>query len=262
MNVPPAWVDLLASLRSCALPPPGARLQDCVLLSPGFTGSSTMRNTLGPRHVFLPKDRHAATLSSVRAHRHNLTCFISTLRDPVERLESGVRYRQRNETYRQSFDRSPDAPLASADALVEAYMNVSHPLHRRAPTVAWPSRRLQSDYLLGHRCNETRVHVLCTSSLTDDLHVLLKAYNETSLAVREVLDRPPSELAHLRDPVARGWIRHVAAPLDNYLHRSLCSPRHGTHGPERARGTLRDEHARPAESQQQSRVPVRARGGI
>ena len=83
---------LVAALRACPLDATQQRLEDCHLLSPAYTGTGYARRVL-QRLVVLPQGRHTSTLESIRAGNGSARCFVMTLRDPLERIESGVRYR-------------------------------------------------------------------------------------------------------------------------------------------------------------------------
>ena len=220
MIVSPRWRELADELRACPGRPAGGRLQDCVLLSPPYTGSTTMRTTLHSL-ARLPEQRHRETLATARSKNQSQRCFLVTLRDPIDRLESGVRYRARE---------SGLANPMSADSLVEAWQNSTHPMHAFAARVAFgPSLLHQAEYIAGHRCDQTTVHVLCTRRLSEDLERLFALYAVShpvrsggrwsmSVGGTEAVSRG---LTPLRSSSGREFVRRIAG-FDDYLHRTMC----------------------------------------
>lgn len=225
-------VALAAQVRAC--PPTRAehRLGECVLLSPAFTGSGSARRAL-QRIVHLPANRHSTTLRSWRSEENaSARCFIMTLRDPLERLESGVRYRMMtnaswNSTTTTGGARRPMFEVArqlqSADSIVEAWRRVSHPLHKSAQQLALSSNppRSQFSMLSGHTCGATAVQVLCTRSLRADLGRLASEFGR-ALPDTVNVPRTPSDAALVHSPGMRFWYSCSAQLADTWLFYELC----------------------------------------
>ena len=219
---------LAASIRSCPLAR-GQRLEDCFLLSPSFTGSGTARRAL-QRVVNLPRNRHSSTLQTVRAENVSAPCFIMTLRDPLERIESGVRYRiMTNATWNSSLSNFTRKAypvvkqLQTADSLLLAWRNPTHPLHEAAKRLALSSNppRMQADMLRGHTCGLTTVRVLCTPSLLDDLGDLGRSFG-VKLPLTASVPRPRAAAAFVHSTEMRKWFSCSAAAEDTWLFYELC----------------------------------------
>ena len=225
-DVKASALALAASVRSCPATSSTNRLQDCILLSPAFTGTGTARHALG-RLVRLPANRHSTTLQSWRNDWVTARCFIMTLRDPLERLESGVRYRlMTNATWNNSHQRpifSVARQLQTADSVVEAWRNRTHPLHSIVQQLAWSSNppRMQASMLRGHNCTSTRVRILCTDSILADLKKLASDF-KANIPLPVNTPRPTADAAIVHGLGMRRWFSCNVAAEDTWLYYSLC----------------------------------------
>ena len=231
---------LVAALRACPLDATNQRLEDCHLLSPAYTGTGYARRVL-QRLVVLPQGRHSSTLESVRASNNSARCFVMTLRDPLDRIESGVRYRlMTNATWNSSSTSVAMSrkmyevarQLPSADALVAAWRRTDHPFHDFAAQLALSSNppRMQADMLRGHVCGKTAVRVLCTNSLPSDLQRLGLDFGR-QLHIKPNTPRPRSEDALVHSVDMRRWFSCHAAAADTWLFHGMCGGMEGGRNP-------------------------------
>lgn len=232
---------MAAAIREC--PPTAAsyQLEDCHLLSPAYTGSGFTRKVLS-KFVHLPVSRHSTTLQTVRQQNLSASCFIMTLRDPLERIESGVRYRiMTNATWNSTSTDIASSrnvykyarQLPTADLLVAAWQDSQHPLHAKVPQLALSSNppRMQADMIRGHACGSTALRVLCTSSLEEELSRLAAEFGR-QLPIKTNAPRPRSPDANVHSLALRRWFScHSVAAEDTWLHYEMCTRAGGARPP-------------------------------
>ena len=201
-------------LRRCALRRPDVpSLASCANLAVAATGSESLTVLLhaaGSTHAHHAHRERIQTLS----HRH-AKCFIATIRDPAERLESGFRFDANNSV---SPANSLSLAFGSLSAFLHALRNDSSPLHARARliyerSVVNPSEGFQRtistsptcwaagqalrtarphasascigsnflvpqvDYLRGADCARLELHLLCTPRLSEEWSALRQAFD-------------------------------------------------------------------------------------
>ena len=178
------------------------QLTDCQLLAPAGTGSSfvdaTLRQAMAPllrrlcsvsyaeipayKNASMHRKDHMATIE-VWARRWDPRCFLMTLRDPVERLESGFCFEMRN--YKDMMPRMMH--WETLQALVHSIRNTSDKRHASAikfvrqskykRNVGGPGSNFmqpQIGYLRGVDCLYHEVHFLCTKTVSTDVSALLR----------------------------------------------------------------------------------------
>ena len=190
---------------------PETSLEHCVNLAPAGTGSNALFvSLLLLRHLMrghaatkVPGDPTYVTTSreikddggglhhdhfkTVQNLRRNYSCFFITVRDPVERIESGFRYEMlQKRVHHSRTGWHPLSQFHGIDAWLSALRNESDPHHRRAhDMVGYSQRKVNSNspgshflmpqlaYLHGLACARGhQLHVVCTNSLLDDLDAL------------------------------------------------------------------------------------------
>ena len=201
------------------------RLADCLQLAPPFTGSSTTRGALRGLLGAEPRvPRHRLTIAAARALNASANCFVTTVREPLERVESGVRYR-RTHNSTAAYARQA-AALPTADLLVAAWRDPAHPQHQRAARLASGAAPggepplAQRDFLRGldGACGAD-VYALCTERLGAELATLGTAFGAPI--------RAPAAAARRRRRRARPRRHRGGAPDDGRRR-------------EAARGAVRD----------------------
>lgn len=272
----PVKADALGLFAPRRLAPPSQALRRCVNLAPAATGTGSLTKALSLlRFAYLAKEASSPGVEPVVAayrfrahHNHDLRpanvksyiwedsgtrCFILTLRDPAERLESAMRHDVLNKHPRLGCSVgnahclqhwTAGRPLST---WIRSLANVSDPGHRAAMT-RWHSSRLlselyflrsQTEFLVKLECAvPTDVHVLCTQTLDSDWDQLV---NETISGLpraaqalyKEAL--PLIRHEHRRAQVAgnadamsrlsaeeRYFVRRCMYPADTALFRTLC----------------------------------------
>ena len=216
-----------------------SRLADCLQLAPPFTGSSTTRGALRGLVGAEPRvPRHRLTVAAARALNASANCFVTTVREPLERVESGVRYR-RTHNSTAAYARQA-AALPTADLLVAAWRDPAHPQHQRAARLASGAAPggepplAQRDFLRGldGACGAD-VYALCTERLGAELATLGTAFG-APIRARWLQRRAADDAARVHDAAARAWVRRTMAD-DARLHEALCAtPRPDAGGDEKA----------------------------
>ena len=145
--------DLLEQLDSCSEHVSSRRIGDCMNLAPAGTGSVTLATVL-KQYSNYSHHNHDFRLPRPPVNGKQPACFILTVREPVSRLESLLRYARQKSMIPQRLDN------ASGDAIVAALMNVSDPNHAHAmnavPNEFWFS---QMSYIAENTCAAKNMEV-------------------------------------------------------------------------------------------------------
>ena len=259
-------------------------LQECALLSPGATGSSSVLGKMIHYMVYARKQNASAPWQqpiqchSLRANGVlgpqgvlNAECFIMSVRDPAARFESGFRQDllapRGGVGHLRLASASRNTPTATD--FIHALRNASHPGHVHVmamyqTSVAFPTYMhvgkcrwggslpagnhfltSQLDYLRSADCGHTRVHFLCTESLDDDWHALLRTADPTDNYApdhsQQDASHNHSSVVHARNrihqigsklplsqlgPEDARFVRECLYPWDYALHRDMCHSDH------------------------------------
>ena len=146
----PAVADILSNprhrLQRCAMRRPDvASLTQCANLAVAGTGSETLSHLLGSKRNQYVHHYHVKRIRDFPAAR----CFIATIRDPAERLESGYRFELVNDAFNPTQPlNSLAGPFPTLGAFVDALQNTSSSRHQRALLMLQrsslePSRKFQ-----------------------------------------------------------------------------------------------------------------------
>ena len=239
--------------EACTAHRPSLRLAACSNLAPAGTGTTSLAHALmhtgnnsqinqGSRALRL----NTSKISLVH-HDHNLfipslslrpgggSCFIMTLRDPVERLKSGLAYggfgvplkgvgyslsnfvsALRSGQARSFYENSVQRGMAGL------------PLHPpRTSNFLVP----QIAYLRGLNCSHTEIHFICTCALAADWSSLRQQFGaaawddapKTATHLRVGLQKNNTRTPSSNDADAEHFVRWGLYKADTLLHRSYCT---------------------------------------
>ena len=165
---PAPLVTLLAELDRCSAHRPTTRVADCMNLAPAGTGTLTLSRALAPlsNHSHHNHNRHLPIRgsggggASASASASAPTCFIMTVREPVARLESLLRFAHGFEHGRRWL-RGWGLERESGDRIVAALRDADDPLHANATAVVRENLLLYSQvgYVARHECARGAIEV-------------------------------------------------------------------------------------------------------
>jgi hypothetical protein len=190
----------------------------CRQLQPAGTGSTTLGTLLSIANS-TPSSR-SCTAHTVGAV-NGVGCFLLTLRDPVERLESGCKYEEGLPSRHHIHNAGgsilrPQLGVYSLEAAISALNDSKHQAHayyrelqrvgasitlsKQCPSPHLPPHSLnnffipQVAYFEEPDCGASELHVFCTESLTEDWNAFLPArwglqLNTSAVAEREYASR-------------------------------------------------------------------------
>lgn len=232
-----------------------AGLQACGLLLPPGTGSTSLATSLGnltnrSAESWYLGQKHSVTFRQVRLTGR--PCAVMTVRDPYERLRSGVRFDtahmhrvdyatltskyQGRRTLRELLDAFRDAS-APGHATVRSMYNhsVTHPACNSEGDRCVRKRSLekpmnpflwsQSSFLLDNPgAAVPSVHFLCTNTFASGWRDLLADFGiASSVPAAHALSgrsAAPSALPH--DDADARFVRNCLYPWDTYLNQHVC----------------------------------------
>ena len=234
-------------------------LQACGLLLPPGTGTTSLATSLGnltnrTEESWYLGQKHSVTFRHVR--RTERPCAVMTVRDPYERLRSGVRYDtthmhhvdyatltsnfQKRRTLRELLNAFRDASTPGHATVRSMYNHsVLHPmcnsyadrcvrkrlLEKPMNTFLWSQSAYLLDLLDGPGASVPSVHFLCTNAYASSWRGLLADFGIES-------NVPPALALSGRAPVpsdalpyddADAWfVRNCLYPWDAYLNQHVC----------------------------------------
>lgn len=126
----PFVAQLLHHVRRCELHRPDVHaLSECANLAVAGTGSETLSHLIT---AAASPHAHHAHVKRIRDFP-TTRCFLTTLRDPAERLESGYRFESVHDEFsKTNLHNSLSGGFPTLGAFVHALRNASAPLHARA----------------------------------------------------------------------------------------------------------------------------------
>jgi hypothetical protein len=250
---------LLPRLRAKGNPPQVsglAGLQACGLLLPPGTGSTSLATSLGnltnrSAESWYLGQKHSVTFRQVRLTGR--PCAVMTVRDPYERLRSGVRFDtahmhrvdyatltskyQGRRTLRELLDAFRDASAPGHATVRRMYNNsVMHPTCNSEKNWCVRKRSLekpmnpflwsQSSFLLDNPgATVPSVHFVCTNTFASGWRDLLADFGIASSVppAYALSGRAPaaSETLPYDDADAR-FVRDCLYPWDTYLNQRVC----------------------------------------
>ena len=230
-------------------------LQACGLLLPPGTGTTSLATSLGnltnrTEESWYLGQKHSVTFRHVR--RTERPCAVMTVRDPYERLRSGVRYDtthmhhvdyatltsnyQKRRTLHELLDafREPSAP--GHTTVMDMYNHsVMHPACNSEGDRCVRKRSLekpmnpflwsQSSFLLDNPgASVPSVHFVCTNTFASGWRDLLADFGiATSVPAAHALSgRSAAPSALLHDDADARFVRNCLYPWDTYLNQRLC----------------------------------------
>lgn len=254
---PPSWWPC-ASSRTHALDLP-TPLERCVNLVPAGTGSDYLYLQLFQLTTAAHHD-HFRTITQLRK-RWNASCFVVTLRDPLERIESGFRFEMSQQRLGSKTHWHPLLQFGSISRWIAAYKTPSDRQHKRAHgVIEYSANKTNSNsvgshflmsqlrYLRGLDCSRgDELHVLCTRTLEADWEALVQR-KAAAAAGRRRRDSPLQpvsggsrhgagaathlrlrtatadelERSTLRSAADRTFVREVVFPADTRWYALAC----------------------------------------
>lgn len=160
------------NVTRCAAPKRPRGLQDCINLAVAGTGSTFLMEMLrvhskhSHHNHFLRADSSRHTLLR-EARTTAPPCFFMTVRDPVARLESWIRFR---------VPRAGSWPFMSPEQLVLERFPLQPSALGSLDSLLVP----QGDFLRGIDCDRHELHFLCTDTLEEDFVTLAAQFNQTA----------------------------------------------------------------------------------
>lgn len=214
-------------------------LYSAKLLAPAGTGSTSLNAILARFSKTRQSHDHLQRMQpNVRGN------YAITIRDPVERLVSGWKYRTMS-----TRSHKPWVRTASVTEFIDAFLDTSHAMHTESQRVYWNSvlRPLppapgvvvqfgdpflvsQVDYLRNYDPTIHRVVVVCTERLSWLSHHL----NNVTVHRNRHDQAPPP----MREQLAQA-VYKVMYPRDTALYRAYCGS--GVQGPRRLRSDYRPD---------------------
>ena len=252
----PGWnatclVATILGIARCGHRASTTSLGQCMNLAPSGSGTRTLFHALLP-HSKLARHDHLRTIERVAAERNdNASCFIITLREPVERIEAGFHDTHGGPCVVNDIVKSCRIDDVATNWTLKAR---TKPCHQREDFLGRTRRESGSTtvfsmptmyYLLGNECATGRheIHSLCTRTLTDDLSALFSRFgaqnaevvsvfsqfgNITKLTQARSSDLTQAQLSVLNrttihDQALRDWVNYVMFPADTALYQTLCT---------------------------------------
>ena len=239
---------------------PDHDMSTCGSLAVAHAGSSTLKGLLHNESAAFA--HHFHLIKTTHLYARGARCFISTLRDPVRRLQSAFDSEKRSRyIVRSALVRSPPRSTLTPAALIEAFANPSHHAHHALMRIWHQSQRPgtydeksyfvqknvfngslslipQAAYLEGltpGQRDQVEIHVLCTHRLESDWQALLTKFGRNRTTVPHLRVN-----ANRQDPLTggnfveggwlhlnasqRAYVRDVMFPYDTVLVRAICGP--------------------------------------
>ena len=224
----------------------------CANLAVAHTGSTTLTTLLKP-YSRLAHHLHQESAGSLR--KKGARCFISTLRDPVERLLSAFKFEATHINWARSMhllsrNRHTPTPAAFVDSLryeTTQSHNATWRIYGSSQPDALQWGKLGSERLEGGsgslipqvsylddtlralvQHNDSSLHLLCTHRLSTDWAILLAEFGVGNGTVSTELHRntgsKSEKLAYTLSEEQKEYVRHTLFPQDTELVRAVCGP--------------------------------------
>ena len=219
-------------------------LGQCMNLAPSGSGTRTLFHALLP-HSKLARHDHLRTIERVVGERNASSCFVITLREPVERIEAGFHDTHGGPCVVNEIVKSCRIDDVAANWTLKAR---TKPCHQREDFLGRTRRESGSTlvfsmptlyYLLGNECPTARheIHLLCTKTLTDDLSGLFSRFGAQKdtevVSVYSQLGNPAENKTQaqlsvlnrttIHDQALRDWVNFVMFPADTALYQVFCT---------------------------------------
>ena len=215
-----------AYLAKCSKHRSGVNVRQCANLAVPSAGSSTLHNALAAAaHVPVDKVPRQGIVHHSHAWRApdlpSAHCFMMTLRDPVERIESAYRQEMlhRNSFFFHMYSES--RRTTTIDLFIEALTTASHSAHTRLQSMwnasmgprpnyqslsgNWSDFMVfggngymvpQADYLRGIDCDHTEFHMLCLPDFVSEWSQLRERFGAVDWPTRSTRGGSPQGALH------------------------------------------------------------------
>jgi hypothetical protein len=221
---------------------PGHNISKCANLAVAHSGSSSLKGYLKPLSDYT---HHLHLLRIPPLYAKGARCFITTLRDPVKRLQSAFDTEKRYPGLTHSMSvRSRNRGTLWPWALIEAFRDESHASHRavinmyRASQLVNPAKLKTSnimkntyngslsltpqidflDWLPASSRGSIEIHILCTHRMDSDWQTLTRKFygnvteplaNRTAHANRGSMKKDDGNAYHSKD-----WLKLNRSDVD------------------------------------------------
>lgn len=212
-------VDFLDGLVQCSRHAADVTLRQCQNLCPAGTGTRTLYKYLLNKEGLAHHDHvmymESSKKKTPKSHKMPPKCFISTLRKPAGRMESGRRGKVE----------------CGINNMVETMMNERDRGYKKLKSMGMYGIP-QAAYFEPSMCEKgaTEVHILCTERLNHELANLGKTFGEplSSPPRRELLNCASLRKGgsnyqrHMTADLAH-YVNYEVSPEDSVLHAFFCA---------------------------------------